>query len=83
MTQIQVTHKLLIDEWYGSIKTILLKGIKKKDVPNVSTRPRAAKHFMSSLAAVMNYNLADIATRSLLMYTEFVCDIKVCVFASQ
>lgn len=78
MTQIQTKHKLLIDEWYGSIKTILLKGIKKRDVPNASTKPRAAKQFMASLAAVMNDNLADIAARSLLIYTEFVCD-KVCI----
>lgn len=77
MTQIQTTHKLLTDEWYLTIKKILLKGIKKMHVPNAAVRPRAAKLFMKTVAALMSQNLADIAIRSALIFTDFVCDIRV------
>lgn len=66
-----------MDEWYGTIKDILLRGIKRRHVPNSSTRPKAAKKFMSSVAALMTQNLSDIAIRSLLMFTNFMCDYRV------
>lgn len=78
-SQIQITHKLLTDEWYGTIKDILVRGIKRKHVPNPSTRPKAAKKFMSSVAALMTQNLSDIAIRSLLMFTNFMCDYRVSI----
>lgn len=77
ISQIQITHKRLTDDWYGTIKEILVKGIRRKHVPNSTTRPKAAKKFMSSVAALMTQNLSDIAIKSLLMFTNFMCDYRV------
>lgn len=66
-----------MDEWYGTIKDILVRGMKRKHVPNASTRPKAAKKFMSSVAALMTQNLSDIAIRSLMKFTDFLCDYRV------
>lgn len=48
-------------------------------MPNPSIRPKAAKKFMSSVAALMTQNLSDIAIRSLLMFTNYMCDYRVSV----
>lgn len=72
----ETTKLLLNDQWYGSIKTLLIKGTKKKHVPDAS-KTRALKKFFDSLAALMAQNLSDIAVRSLEMFTDFMCDIGV------
>lgn len=69
----------MTDEWYGTIKDIITRGIKRKHVPNPTFRPRAAKKFMASVAALMTQNLSDIAIRSLLMFTNFMCDYHVSI----
>lgn len=73
---IEETKSLLNEQWYGLIKATLIKGTKKKHVPDV-TKTKALKKFYESLAALMAQNLSDIAVRSLKIFTDFMCDIGV------
>lgn len=67
---------MLNDKWYGMIKTILLKGTKKRHVPDV-TNLKAIQRFYNCIAALMAQNLADMTMRSLRIYTDFLCDFGV------
>ena len=71
-----MTKALLNDEWYSQLKTVLMKGTKKKHVPDVLKRKQLAR-FYDSVAALMSQNLSDITIRSLKMFTHFMCDIGV------
>lgn len=67
---------MLLDKWYSRIKTLLLKGTKKKHVPEVS-RVKILKRFYDSVAALMSQNLSEITIRTLHKYTNFMCDFGV------
>lgn len=63
-------------EWYARIKELLLKGTRKRHVPDVS-KVKVLRRFYDSVAALMTQNLSDIAIRSLKSFTNFICDIGV------
>lgn len=66
----------LLNDWFGKIHAILVKGIKKNQVPDM-TKIKLLKRFFDSVAALMTQNLQDICIRSLESYVNFMCDIGV------
>lgn len=74
--QVEDTKQLLLDEWYARIKLLILKGTRKKHVPDLS-KVKVVRRFYDSVAALMSQNLSDIAIRSLKAFTHFMCDFGV------
>lgn len=74
--QIEITKTMLMDQWYSRLKALLLKGTKKKHLPEVS-KVKTLKRFYDSVAALMSQNLSDITIRTLTDFTTFMCDIGV------
>lgn len=71
---IEDAKNMLNEKWYGAIQGILVKGIKRKIVPD-QTKPRLLKRFHNSVAALMTQQLQDMCIRSLYTYTDYICDI--------
>lgn len=78
--QVEDTKVMLLDKWYNRIKELLLKGTKKKHVPEVS-KVKILNRFYDSVAALMSQNLSEITIRTLHKYTDFMCDIGVSIIA--
>lgn len=76
--QIEDAKNLLKDKWYGLIKDTLLKGTKKKHVPDMLNR-KAVKRFYNSVAALMSQNISDLTIKSLKLFTDFMCDFGVSI----
>lgn len=74
--QVEEMKMLLMDEWYARIKLLLLKGTRKKHVPDLS-KVKVVRRFYDSVAALMSQNLSDITIRSLKAFTKFMCDFGV------
>lgn len=77
--QIQNTKSLLNDQWYELVQSIILKGSKKKIIPDV-LKIKTLRRFFDSVAALMTQNLQDIVMRSLKMFTNFMCDYGVIIY---
>lgn len=77
--QIENAKVMLNEKWYGTIQSIISKGTKKKLVPE-TTKPRLLKRFYNSVAALMTRHLQDMCIRSLLAYTDYICDVGVSLF---
>lgn len=73
---IEDSKLLLMDKWYSRIKTLLLKGTKKKHVPEVS-KVKIITRFYDSVSALMSQNLSDITIRTLKRFTDVLCNFEV------
>lgn len=74
--QIENAKMELREKWYSAIQSIISRGAKKKLVPE-TTKPRLLKRFYNTVAALMTQNLQDMCIRSLLAYTDYICDVGV------
>lgn len=74
--QIEETRLTLSDKWYGAIKTIFHKGIKRKHIPDES-KPKMLKRFFNSLATLMTRQLQNLCISSIESYTHYICDVGV------
>lgn len=72
--QIEDAKSMLNEKWYGAIQNILIKGSKRKIVPD-SIKPRLLKRFHNAVGALMTRQLQDMCIRSLEVYTDYICDI--------
>lgn len=77
--QIEAMRQKLNTKWCDAIQSILNRGVKKKYLPDV-TKQRIIRRFFDCVAALMTQNLQDIAMRSLMKYTDFMCNVGVSFF---
>lgn len=75
--QIEEAKIMLNEKWYGSIKTIFNKGVKKKLIPDEVTKPKMLRKFFNSLATLMTRQLQNLCVSSVKAYTEYICDVGV------
>ncbi|KAL1389180.1 hypothetical protein pipiens_001339 [Culex pipiens pipiens] len=73
--QIEEAKIMLNEKWYGSIKTIFNKGVKKKLIPDEVTKPKMLRKFFNSLATLMTRQLQNLCVSSVKAYTEYICDV--------
>ncbi|XP_055588743.1 dynein axonemal heavy chain 7 isoform X2 [Uranotaenia lowii] len=68
--------KLLLDEsWYGCIKIIFNKGVRKKLIPDAATKPKLLQKFFNSMATLMTRQLQNLCNKSIVAYTDYICDV--------
>ncbi|XP_053674809.1 dynein axonemal heavy chain 7 [Anopheles nili] len=72
--QIEEIRLTLSEKWYGAIKTIFHKGVKKKLIPDDS-KPKMLKKFFNSLATLMTRQLQNLCISSIESYTHYICDV--------
>lgn len=68
-------REILSIKWYETLKTIITNSMKRKWIPDVA-KPRSLNRFFNGVAAQMTQNLQDVAVRSLLKFTEFICGVR-------
>ncbi|XP_029708760.2 dynein axonemal heavy chain 7 [Aedes albopictus] len=73
--QIEEAKITLNDKWYGAIKNIFNKGVKKKLIPDEATKPKMLKKFFNSLATLMTRQLQNLCVDSVKTYTNYICDV--------
>lgn len=75
--QIEEAKITLNEKWYGAIKNIFNKGVKKKLIPDEATKPKMLKKFFNSLATLMTRQLQNLCVNSVKAYTNYICDVGV------
>lgn len=69
-------REVLSMKWYDTLKIIITNAMKRKWIPDM-TKPRSLNRFFNCVAAQMTQNLQDVAMRSLLKFTEFICGVRI------
>lgn len=73
--QIDESKQFLITNWYSSLQELIMKKV-KKHLFQVKVSRIKTKKFFRLLAITMENNLQEVCERSLLAYTDFICQME-------
>lgn len=64
---------MLLEKWYGEIQDILIRGNKRRLLPDVR-KPKMLGRFYNCVAALMTQQLEDLCIKSIEGYVNFMYD---------
>uniref|UniRef100_T1GJH0 Uncharacterized protein n=1 Tax=Megaselia scalaris TaxID=36166 RepID=T1GJH0_MEGSC len=70
---IDKTRSMLLEKWYGEIQDILIRGNKRRLLPDVR-KPKMLGRFYNCVAALMTQQLEDLCIKSIEGYVNFMYD---------
>lgn len=76
---IDKTRTMLQDKWYGEIQDILIRGNKRRLLPDVR-KPKMLGRFFNCVAALMTQQLEDLCIKSIEGFVKFMYDYGVSFF---
>lgn len=74
--QIEDTKLFLTTKWYNAIQELIMRKV-KKHLFQVKVSQIKSKKFFRLLAIVMENNLQEVCEKSLIAYTDFICQMEV------
>lgn len=78
MRQIEETKQFLVTNWYNAIQDLIMKKV-KKHLFQAKISKIKSKKFFRLLAITMENNLQDVCERSLVAYTDYICQMEVTI----
>lgn len=78
MRQIEETKQFLATTWYNAIQELIMRKV-KKHLFQAKISKIKSKKFFRLLAITMENNLQDVCERSLVAYTDYICQMEVTI----